>query len=150
MYATAELARWMYMRQLLHDCLTTTLERSIMKMHTLIAALALTVGGSAFAQAPAAPAAAKDPIATPKIDQRQVNQEKRIQQGVASGAVTPKEASMLEKEQNKIQSAKVAVKADGKVTKAERRKLHRAQNRASAHIKRHKHNRRTVAPKAAR
>ena len=149
MYATAELARWMYMRQLLHDCLTTTLERFIMKMHTLIAALALTVGGSAFAQAPAAPAA-KDPMATPKIDQRQVNQEKRIQQGVASGAVTPKEASMLEKEQNKIQSAKVAAKADGKVTKAERRKLHRAQNRASAHIKRHKHNRRTVAPKVAR
>lgn len=120
-----------------------------MKIHTLFAALALTIGGTAFAQAPTAPVTPKDPMATPKIDQRQVNQEKRIQQGVASGAVTPKEAAMLEKDQNKIQSAKVAAKADGKVTRAERRKLRRAQNRASAHIKRHKHNRRAVAPKAA-
>ena len=38
-----------------------------MKLNTLIAAVALTLGGAAFAQAPVAP---KDPLATPKIDQR--------------------------------------------------------------------------------
>ena len=130
--------------------LTTTLERPIMKIHTLIAALALTVGGAAFAQAPTAPVAPKDPLATPKIDQRQVEQEKRIQQGVASGALTPKEAAKLEKRESKIQADKVAAKADGKVTNAERRKLTREQNRASAAIKREKHDRQTVAPKAAK
>ena len=121
-----------------------------MKIHTLIAALALTVGGAAFAQAPTAPVAPKDPTATPRIDQRQVEQEKRIQQGVASGALTPKETAKLEKREAKIQADKMAAKADGKVTNAERRKLTREPNRASAAIKRQKNDRQTVAPVAAK
>ena len=120
-----------------------------MKIQTLIAALALTVGASAFAQAPATPVVPKDPTATPKIDQRQVDQQKRIDQGVASGALTPKEASSLQKRETKIQADKLAAKSDGKVTKAERRKLEREQNRASAAIKRQKHDRQKVAPPVA-
>ena len=112
-----------------------------MKIHTLIAALALTVGASAFAQAPAVPVAPKDPLATPKIDQRQANQEKRIDQGIASGALTKKEVTNLDKRETKIEADKLAAKADGKVTKAERRKLHREQNHASAAIKHQKHDR---------
>jgi hypothetical protein len=118
-----------------------------MKIQTLIAALALTVGASAFAQTPVAP---KDPLATPKIDQRQVNQQKRIDQGVASGALTPKETANLEKREAKIASDKAAAQADGKVTKAERRKLKREENRASAAIKRQKHDGQKVAPVAAK
>lgn len=117
-----------------------------MKIHTLIAAVALTVGASAFAQAPAAPVAPKDPLATPKIDQRQVNQEKRIDQGIKSGALTSKEAGKLEKREAKIESDKIAAKADGKVTKAERRKLNREENHASRAIHRQKHDRQTAAP----
>ena len=112
-----------------------------MKIQTLIAALALTVGASAFAQAPAAP---KDPLATPKIDQRQANQEKRIDQGIASGALTSREATQLNKREAKIQSDKLAARADGKVTRAERRKLKREQNRASRAIYRQKHDRQTA------
>lgn len=112
-----------------------------MKIHTLIAALAMTAGASAFAQAPAP----KDPVATPKIDQRQVNQEKRIDQGVASGSLTGKEAARLEQREAKIRSDKVAAKADGRVTRAERRKLTREQNHASRAIHRQKHNRKVVA-----
>ena len=128
--------------------LTTTLERFIMKIHTLIAALALTVGGVAFAQTPTAPVAPKDPTATPKIDQRQAEQEKRIQQGVASGSLTPKEAARLEKREAKIEADKVAAKADGKVTNAERRKLTHEQNHASNAIKHQKHDRQNVKPVA--
>ena len=117
-----------------------------MKIQTLIAAFALTIGASAFAQAPVA---LKDPTATPKIDQRQVEQQKRIDQGVASGALTSKEATGLQKRETKIQADKVAIKADGKVTKAERRKLNREQNRASAAIKRQKSNRHKAAAPAA-
>ena len=112
-----------------------------MKIQTLIAAIALTAGASAFAQAPAAP---KDPLATPKIDQRQANQEKRIDQGIASGALTTKEATNLNKRETKIESDKLAAKADGKVTRAERRKLDREQNRASRAIARQKHDRQTA------
>ncbi len=113
-----------------------------MKLNTLIAAVALTLGGAAFAQAPVAP---KDPLATPKIDQRQANQEKRIDQGINSGALTPKETARLDQRETKIESDKLAAKADGKVTRAERRKLRREENRASAAIKRQKHDRQVVA-----
>ena len=122
----------------------------MMKIQTLIAAVALTVGASAFAQAPAAPVAPKDPLATPRIDQRQVNQEKRIDQGIKSGALTSKEAGKLEKREAKIESDKIAAKADGKVTKAERRKLNREEHHASRAIHRQKHDRQTAAPVAAR
>lgn len=121
-----------------------------MKIQTLIAALALTVGASAFAQAPGAPVVAKDPLATPKIDQRQANQQKRIDQGVASGALTPKETAKLEKREAKIEADKAVAKADGKVTRAERRKLKREENRASGAIKRQKNDAQKVAPVAAK
>ncbi|MES2191857.1 MAG: hypothetical protein V4454_17180 [Pseudomonadota bacterium] len=113
-----------------------------MKIHTLIAALALTVGGAAFAQTPVAP---KDPLATPKIDARQARQEKRIDQGIASGALTSKETARLDARETKIESDKLAAKADGKVTGAERRKLRREEDRASRAIYRQKHDAQTAA-----
>ena len=117
-----------------------------MKIQTLVAALALTLGASAFAQAPATP----DPLATPKIDQRQANQEKRIDKGIASGALTTREAARLDKREAKIASDKAAAKADGKVTRAERRKLNRELNSASRAIRHQKHDAQTRAPVAAK
>ena len=121
-----------------------------MKIQTLIAALALTVGASAFAQAPAAPVVPKDPTATPRIDQRQVEQQKRIDQGVASGQLTPKEAAGLQKRETKIANDEAAAKADGKVTAKERRKLDREQDRASKAIYKQKHDGQKVKPVAAK
>lgn len=124
-----------------------------MKIQTLIAALALTVGASAFAQVPIAPITSitpKDPTATAKIDQRQANQQKRIDQGVASGALTPKETAKLEKRETKIAADKVVAKSDGTVTKAERRKLKREENRASKAIYKQKHDAQKVTPVAAK
>ena len=119
-----------------------------MKIHTLIAAIALTFGGAAFAQAPVTTTAPKDPTATPKIDQREANQEKRIQQGVASGSLTPKEAARLEKRESKIKADEAAAKADGKVTTAERKKLNRELDHASRAIERQKHDGQKVKPAA--
>jgi hypothetical protein len=118
-----------------------------MKIRTLACTLALLAGSAAFAQAPATPAS-KDPLATPRIDQRQANQEKRIDQGVSSGALTAKEAARLDKRETKIESDKLAAKSDGKVTKAERRKLKHEENRASAAIRRQKHDRQVAPAKA--
>lgn len=78
--------------------------------------------------------------ATPNIDKRQIHQEKRIQQGVRSGQLTPEEAARLEKQQKKIQKAEDAAKADGKVTAQERKKLHKMQDNASENINKKKHN----------
>ena len=118
-----------------------------MKLHTLVTAIALAASGAAFAQtAPAAPV--KDPAATPRIDQMQVNQQKRINQGVASGQLTPAETAKLDQGQAKLQAEKVSAKADGTVTAAERQKLRREARRNSHRIAKQKHDKQKVAPAA--
>lgn len=77
---------------------------------------------------------------TPRIDQRQVNQQNRIDQGVQSGALTAQETNNLDKREAKIASNEAAAKADGTVTRAERRQLTREENRTSRAIYRKKHN----------
>jgi len=81
---------------------------------------------------------------TPRIDQREANQEKRIQQGVGSGQLTPKETYRLEKEQAAINKAEAKAKSDGTVTKHERKRLTKMQNKASKDIYRQKHDAQTV------
>jgi hypothetical protein len=77
---------------------------------------------------------------TPVVDQRQLNQEKRIEQGVDSGRLTGHEANKLEAQQNRIENAEAKAKADGVVTRAERIRLGHRQNKASHNIYRKKHN----------
>lgn len=91
-------------------------------------AVSLLVAGSVLAQ--------KN---TPVADQRQQNQKERIREGVKSGELTKQEAVKLRTEQRVIKVEERMAKADGKVTPAERAKLHRDQNRASADIYRQKH-----------
>jgi hypothetical protein len=93
------------------------------------------------------PAAAQ--TSTPLVDQRQANQEARIQQGVQSGQLTPKEAAKLEKGQAKVQAAEDKAKADGVVTPKERAKLAKKQNKQSKKIYKEKHDKQTTAPKAS-
>lgn len=93
-----------------------------------IVALTLGVSGMVFAQAE-----------TPGIDQRHANQEKRIDQGIASGQLNQREANRLDREQNRIDRMENRAKADGVVTDKERARIGGAQNRASRHIAREKH-----------
>lgn len=78
---------------------------------------------------------------TPGIDQRQANQERRIDQGIASGELTEREANRLNRQQDRIDKMENNAKADGVVTKKERAKIHAAQDRASRNIARQKHDR---------
>jgi hypothetical protein len=48
----------------------------------------------------------------------------------------------LEKEQKEIQQDKIAARADGTVTGAERKEIQKDQNKASRHVYRAKHNNR--------
>ena len=82
---------------------------------------------------------------TPRVDQRQANQEARIQQGVQSGQLTAKEAAKLEKGQAKVQAAEDKAKADGVVTPKERAKLAKKQNKQSRKIYREKHDKQTAS-----
>ncbi|MCQ8897252.1 hypothetical protein NQT62_12485 [Limnobacter humi] len=74
---------------------------------------------------------------------RDVRQQERIEQGVQSGQLTTKETAHLEKRESKIEAAEARAGADGKMTKAEHRRIERMQNRTSKDIYRQKHDRQT-------
>ncbi|HUP94378.1 MAG TPA: hypothetical protein VM164_05675 [Burkholderiales bacterium] len=76
---------------------------------------------------------------TPRIDQRQENQQKRIDKGVQSGALNEKEARRLEKGQQRVQKAENKAMADGTVTAKEKRKIEHMQDNQSKKIYREKH-----------
>ncbi|MBX3235600.1 MAG: hypothetical protein KF814_05565 [Nitrospiraceae bacterium] len=88
------------------------------------------VGSMAFAQAN-----------TPGIDQRQANQERRIDQGIASGELNQRETNRLNKQEEHINKMEDKAKSDGVVTKKERARIGAAQNRTSRHIAKQKHDR---------
>lgn len=78
---------------------------------------------------------------TPRIDQRQANQERRIDQGIASGQLNEREATRLNNQQEHIDKMEDKAKSDGAVTKKERARISHAQDRTSSHIARQKHDR---------
>lgn len=101
-----------------------------MKSNIALAALLAALAVPAFAQ-----------TAPPRADQRQINQQQRIDQGVASGQLTPNEAARLEKGQQHVQKVEDKAMADGKVTAKERARIEKAQDKQSQRIARAKHDR---------
>ena len=79
-------------------------------------------------------------IATPIPEQRQTNQQQRIEQGVQSGSLTRREANRLEAQQNRIERSETRMEADGVVKVNERKRLLARENKASRNIYRKKHN----------
>ena len=77
--------------------------------------------------------------ATPHVDQREANQQARIQQGASSGSLTQREAGRLERDQMRIASMENRARADGVVTQQERARLHHAQDAESRRIYAEKH-----------
>ncbi len=78
--------------------------------------------------------------ATPKATDRQINQSKRISEGIMSGELTRSETKQLVRQQRDIQRTKRRAKADGKVTIAEKAVIDSKQYHASRNIARKKHN----------
>lgn len=100
----------------------------------------LAIGGMTLLMSEVAYAQAE----TPRIDQRQANQEQRIDQGIASRQLNEREAARLNKQQDRIDNMENKAKADGTVTNKERAKIEHAQDRASRLIAREKHDRQAV------
>ena len=71
--------------------------------------------------------------------QRNINQQKRIEQGVQSGQLTNHEAGKLERGESKINRQEARAGANGHVSAAEQRRIQRAENRESGRIYRQKH-----------
>lgn len=99
-----------------------------MKMMTMLAALGLA------AATIAAPAAAQ-------VNARQYDQQNRIRQGAESGRLTPHEHDRLQRQQGRIAGAedRMRYRNGGRLSRSQRARLSRRQNRASANIRRQKH-----------
>jgi hypothetical protein len=74
------------------------------------------------------------------VDRRQQRQQDRIQQGQASGQLTPREARRLQNEPGRIRGAEGRMRADGNLSPQERARLNSMQNRGSQDINRLRHN----------
>jgi hypothetical protein len=99
------------------------------KMHKPLAVAALAlVAGASFAQG------------TFREDARDSELAARIEQGKASGSLTPREVEHLRREQERIRHVEWQNKRDGVVTGDERARVREMQDRLSADISREKHN----------
>lgn len=76
----------------------------------------------------------------PKVKNRMVAQQKRINKGIASGCLTRAEARKLRYHLNCIRAEESRLKADGHLTRREGARLHRQLNHNSKMIYFKKHN----------
>lgn len=72
------------------------------------------------------------------VEKRADYQEGRIRQGISKGEVTNSEARQLEGQQTRIHEAHDSARGDGTVTKSEKLRINRMQNRAGHDIHREK------------
>jgi hypothetical protein len=77
---------------------------------------------------------------TPRIDERQAEQQRRIEEGIRSGQINRKEAAHLRRQQARIQRMENQAMADGRMSRAERIRIEHAQNKESLRIAKQKHN----------
>jgi len=101
-----------------------------MKQVVLTVSAVVFMTGVAFAEAEA-----------PMFDQRQANQEQRIDQGIAREQLNERESNRLNKQQQHVNTMEDRAKSDGVMTKKERARIAAAQDRAARHIAREKHDR---------
>ncbi|MDX2157152.1 MAG: hypothetical protein SFW09_11645 [Hyphomicrobiaceae bacterium] len=93
-----------------------------------------TLAIAAIALATLSTAAAAQSYGSNRIDRREANQERRIQEGLRSGDITRREYRQLEAEQRRIQEMERQAKRDGYIDRREAREIARSQDAASRHI----------------
>ncbi len=76
----------------------------------------------------------------PGVQSRFEEQQKRIDQGIASGQLTRGEAEIVQDNLNRIKAAEARMKADGSLTPKERKRLEHMLDRNSKMIYKEKHN----------
>jgi len=101
--------------------------------HIVLAAMALSAAALSQAQT-----TSNDPATA--VVQRNVNQEKRIEQGLQSGALNTREAARLQREEGKVDHLEAHALKDGKLTPQEQQRLTQAQNKVSQDIRADKTN----------
>jgi hypothetical protein len=80
----------------------------------------------------------------PRVDQRELRQHARIEQGIRRGELTRGEARRLRAGQGHVRRMERRARYDNRLTPRERARLERVQDRQSRRIARLEHNRRTI------
>jgi hypothetical protein len=93
-----------------------------------------------YVAAAALVAASAATVSAGEIRQRMNTQDRRIENGVENGELTPREANRLENQQETIADERARARADGHMSRGERREIHHDQRAASHTIWRKKHN----------
>lgn len=83
-------------------------------------------------------------VSDPVIQQKERDQQQRIDAGIRSGQLTPAEAARLQKKEDKIKQKEAKMKADGNLTLKERKKLNRQLDRTNKKITQKKNNPKVV------
>jgi hypothetical protein len=108
---------------------------SVFSKSILVAAvIALAPALAVAQQSPATPS-----TTTPRLDQRQANQQQRINKGTASGQLTTGETRRLDRGEARLQRHEAHDKAHG-MNRHERRQLRREANRMNRRVAVAKHN----------
>ncbi len=113
-----------------------------MKLKWMMAAIAM-IALPALAGAQTTATTPSD-VRSKRIDQRQANQDQRINQGVQSGQLNQRETARLDRGQAHVNKMENRARADGKISKAEANRIEKAQDVQSARIYRQKHDRQTA------
>ena len=108
---------------------------TISRLYVLV--VASTLASSAFAQA------------VQSDQQRNVNQQERVEQGLQSGQLSTKEAGQLERGQQHVDHLEAKDLRNGSISPQEQARLNTAENRQSAAIYADKHNGVTGNPNSA-
>ena len=74
-----------------------------------------------------------------RVDNRQARQQQRIDNGFASGQLTPREANRLQRQQAGVGRMESRFEADGELNRREAFRLEQRQDRTSRHIARQRH-----------
>jgi hypothetical protein len=105
-------------------------------MHTALKTLIAASGLAAALAASAQPFAGYD---LHEIDARQARQAERIERGIERGQITREEARMLRREQRTVAHFEAQYKADGFVSRDERRELTKLLDRVDDRIRLARH-----------
>jgi hypothetical protein len=103
--------------------------------HIIAIAVTTLISGVAFAQTNGA-----------QVVQRDINQQKRIEQGLQSGQLTVKEAGSLERQEAHIDRLEARDLSKGPLTAKESAQINRLENKVSNNIYADKHNGRVGNP----
>ncbi len=80
------------------------------------------------------------PVLSASVQEREENEQHRIDQGAKKGKLTPQEQERLKNQQEQIEKERQDAREDGKVTKKEKKQIHHDQNQLGQDIHKKKHN----------